>query len=99
MKDLYRYIGEYKSEYILEGGSTKYKVPFDVELQLAYVLPRAKLNLSTKCDYLLEKYPENYPEKYGFQWAFCRYFWEAHPLLPYLSLEKLEALENELTEK
>ena len=93
MKDLQRYILQYKG---IDKTLDKHMEPFSVDLQLAYVLPKSNLNLSKNCNYLLEKYPENYPEKYGFQWAFCRYFWEAHILLPNISSEKLESLENEL---
>jgi hypothetical protein len=31
---------------------------------------------------LLKTKGDFYPTEYQFQWAFCRYFWEAHPLLP-----------------
>jgi len=97
MKDLLRYIGEYKSESMFTGvDEVSRKTPFSVDLQLSYVLPRAKLNLSRHCDYLLQHHGENYPETYGFKWAFCRYFWEAHPVLPHLSVVQLEALEKEL---
>jgi len=34
-----------------------------------------------------------YPEDYDFQWSFCRYFWEAHPLLPDISVELLSQWE------
>jgi len=34
-----------------------------------------------------------YPEKYDFEWAFCRYFWEAHPLLPDIPMSLLEQWE------
>jgi len=89
MKDLARYVCKYKKSWI-------YREPFTSDLQLAYVLPRAKLDLSKNCEYLLEKYNEKYPVKYEYQWAFCRYFWEAHPLLPHISIEELEILSNEL---
>ena len=91
MKDLQRYIGEYTHKEQQEPR------PFSVDLQLAYVLPRAKLDLSRHKKHLLAKYPENYPEKYDFLWAFCRYFWEAHPVLPDLDIAFLETLERELT--
>ena len=95
MKDLQRYI----VEYIPKAISQQSCKPFSVDLQLAYVLPRAKLDLSRHKDYLLAKYSENYPENYDFLWAFCRYFWEAHPVLPDLDLQFLESLEIELCGK
>jgi 5'-3' exonuclease len=89
MKDLARYVLAYESKW-------NYRAAFSSDLQLAYVLPRAKLNLSKHCEFLLEKYSENYPVKYEYQWAFCRYFWEAHPLLPSISMVQLEKLSCEL---
>ena len=56
--------------------------PVSPKAQLAYVLPYSKLDLTGKRDELLKKFPEYYLQKYDFQWAFCRYFWEAHPILP-----------------
>jgi 5'-3' exonuclease len=89
MKDLARYVFQYNK-------SWNCRTPFTTDLQLAYVLPRAKLSLCKHSAFLLEKYCENYPVNYDYQWAFCRYFWEAHPLLPHISMEKLEILANEL---
>jgi hypothetical protein len=45
----------------------------------------------------LTKYKENYPIFYDFTWGFCRYFWEAHPVLPELNLKFLEDLELDLS--
>ena len=60
--------------------------------QLAYVLPKADLNLLPKrmCDFLLKNYSELYPENVVFKWAFCRYFWECHPVLPEIGMELLD---------
>jgi len=90
MKDLARYVLEYKSGFPVVVPTVNNA--FNEDLLLAYVLPRAKLDLSPNAAYLLETYPENYPETYRFQWAFCRYFWEAHPLLPEIDMKQLDEL-------
>jgi 5'-3' exonuclease len=66
--------------------------PFSSHVQLSYVLPQAKLDLLPKDieRFLKTNYKELYPEKYDFCWAFCRYLWEAHPLLPEISVDLLE---------
>lgn len=60
--------------------------------QLAYVLPLAKLDLCSNKKVLLDYFPNFYPPMYEFQWAFCRFFWEAHPLLPDISIDELESV-------
>jgi 5'-3' exonuclease len=86
MKDLERYVLAYNEKKSV----WRKREPYSMKLQLSYVLPRAKLDLSKHSKYLLENYPENYPDKYHYQWAFCRYFWEAHPILPEIDLEKIQ---------
>jgi 5'-3' exonuclease len=68
---------------------------FSPQVQLSYVLPRKSLALlpDKLNQFLLVNYPELYPEDYDFQWSFCRYFWEAHPLLPEISVELLSQWE------
>ena len=62
--------------------------------QLAYVLPRPSLKLLPKRieKALLEKYSDNYPLDCKINWAFCKYFWEAHPDLPPINIEELEKI-------
>jgi 5'-3' exonuclease len=69
-------------------------MPFYPEVQLFYVLPRAQLKLLPLHfrEYVMKKYMHLYPIEYDFHWAFCRYFWEAHPLLPNISIELLNEL-------
>lgn len=68
---------------------------FSPQVQLSYVLPRKSLALlpDKLNQFLIVNYPELYPEDYDFQWSFCRYFWEAHPLLPDISVELLSQWE------
>jgi hypothetical protein len=66
--------------------------PLPTHVQLAYVLPR-----SNHSDFLLDTayvawISANYGELYvdelrEFHWSYCRYFWEAHPVLPEISLD------------
>ena len=91
--DLYRYFPKNEHRFF----STE-KIPsiFSSTTQLCYVLPYSNLYLlpSDTEQYIKKTYSELYPLKYDFQWAFCRYFWEAHPLLPEISLELLEQIET-----
>ena len=63
-------------------------------VQLSYVLPRPSLKLlpSEIEKVLLEKYKSNYPLDCEMHWAFCKYFWEAHPGLPHINIANLENL-------
>jgi 5'-3' exonuclease len=60
--------------------------------QLCYVLPKSYHYLLPRPIeiYLNEKYKYYYPESYEFKWAFCRYFWEAHPILPEINIDEIE---------
>jgi hypothetical protein len=69
--------------------------PFSKLAQLSYVMPKSNLEFLPQniCNFLINNYPELYPENYDFKWAFCRYFWEAHPILPEIPVELLEQWE------
>jgi hypothetical protein len=64
------------------------------KIQLAYVLPFDQLELlpSNLREKLIDQYSELYPREYSFKWAFCRYFWEAHPILPEIPLSLLKKI-------
>jgi 5'-3' exoribonuclease 2 len=57
--------------------------------QLMYVLPYENM-------YLLEEKKEIneelYPKHYEFKWGYCRYFWEAHPILPEITIDMLKKM-------
>ena len=90
VKDLVKYIPKEKMDFI--NSNTIDNTPFTPYLQLAYVLPRGQLDLlpSNIREFLLNNYGAFYPTEYKFKWAFCRYFWEAHPLLPDIHIGMLE---------
>jgi len=67
------------------------KNPFRQTTQLAYVLPPNQLHLIKQpLRSILNNYYHLYPIQYDFQWAYCRYFWEAHPILPDIPLKLLD---------
>jgi 5'-3' exonuclease len=88
-KDLCKYIPHFEMDFITTPSNNN---AFSANLQLSYVLPLNKLDLLPKniFKFLKSSYPELYPENYDFHWAFCRYLWEAHPLLPEIPIELLE---------
>ena len=87
LKDLVKYVPASCVDIVKNGE----KGPFKPTTQLAYVLPGENLYLiGEKGGNKKEEYKELYPEKYEFVWAFCRYFWEAHPILPEMGIELLE---------
>ena len=77
---------------------TKDKGPVCELTQLAYVLPKKNHDLiptETAVKRLDSKYSGLYVDKLQhFHWSFCRYFWEAHPILPNISMQVIEEWEE-----
>lgn len=68
--------------------------PFHPNTQLAYVIPIWNHSLLSNANgnHLDNKYYVKI-QNMEFQWMFCRYFWEAHSLLPNIPIEQLETLD------
>jgi 5'-3' exonuclease len=92
--DLIKYVPHFASEFI--GPNTN--PPFSPFVQLSYVLPPQQMVLLPEQirSKLFSIHPELQTDKMEFQWAFCRYFWEAHNTNNPLSLEKLKQFERAL---
>jgi len=92
LEDLIRYIPLYTTEFV----SVKPFNPVTELVQLCYVLPKKSLALLPEKLHLalVTEYDEWYKTDCQFDWAYCRYFWEAHVLLPEIELNKLEGFIN-----
>ena len=88
--DLIKYIPFFETD-LINKNETKPVIPI---VQLSYVLPKNSLYLipNNIGDKLLEKKQEWYTNNCEFQWAFCKYFWEAHVKLPEIDIDELEQL-------
>ena len=90
--DLCKYVPHFETKFIEQQLSSRSTHSFSPYTQLAYVLPKQQLKLLPEKihKFLLDHYSELYCDEYQFQWAFCRYFWESHPILPKMELDMLE---------
>ena len=78
--DLIKYVPYFDTCFI----KTRLPEPVSPIEQLSYVLPKQSLYLIPGGigEKLLQEHPEWYDDNCEFQWAFCKYFWEAHVKLP-----------------
>jgi 5'-3' exonuclease len=90
LSDLIRYIPHTDVTMMVE----KEKSPVLELVQLCYVLPMASHTLlpSKVSEKIKTEYSHYYCDKLEFNWAYCKYFWEAHTELPHIRIADLERL-------
>jgi len=88
LEDLLKYIPFFDTEFI----ETKPPAPVSELTQLSYVSPKESLYLLPPK--LQERLLQTnwYKSDCDVVWAYCRYFWEAHVLLPEIDINELEVI-------
>lgn len=90
LSDLLRHIPSFDTEMLVR----QPKNPVKELVQLSYVIPRPYLDLlpTQLHKKLLHEYDHLYRTDCKMVWAYCRYLWEAHAILPHVEISKLEEL-------
>jgi len=90
--DLLKYVPYFDAT--LFNSSSAQNKPVTPMVQLSYVLPKQSLYLLPNGlgSHLLKTKPEWFGDNCEFQWAFCKYFWEAHVKLPEIDIDALVEL-------
>jgi 5'-3' exonuclease len=99
LTDLYKHIPETSIDSRIDQIPYKNK-PFHPFVQLSYVLPPVSQHLlPAKMRKNLLKYPHLFINIHDtkFSWLFCKYFWEAHVVLPEINMEVLQEWETNIS--
>jgi len=93
LSDLIKHVPYFETEFV----KLKPANPVAPLVQLCYVLPKASLELLPRDlhEKLLKKHSDWYESECDFIWAYCKYFWESHVLLPEIDIDELEEFINE----
>ena len=88
LSDLIQHVPYFDTEFI----SKKADRPVSEVTQLCYVLPKQSMKMLPSKVYnkVIRDHKHLYNDEFKFQWAFCRYFWESHAVLPEIDIEELE---------
>jgi 5'-3' exonuclease len=87
LSDLIQYIPYFNTEFVKNTGHKQ----VSELVQLCYVLPKQSLHFLPDKLYksLIKKHSDLYVTDCDFSWAYCKYFWEAHPNLPHIDVNNL----------
>jgi len=90
LKDLKKFVPNWNYNFIEETNDN----PIEPVVQLSYVLPLSSLFLVGNKNYhkLVNKYPEYYDNNVELEWAYCKYMWESHAILPEIEIDNLNKL-------